>query len=169
MTEAEALSAQARPACPRPRLLALGQHGKAARRRSDGRLWEQQEPGKMLVCKVNCWGTRRFPRRGLFYVNALDARASQKATTTPNHLELLLHLIARLSMIDMLTGWIDRIAAQRAGYYILEGAFLSTQDDRLGRWYIRAPRQRLRARRRRLSTQRAAWKAAAEMASARQG
>ena len=36
-------------------------------------------------------------------------------------------------MIDILTGWIDRAAARRAGYYIREGAFLGTQDDRLGR------------------------------------
>ena len=36
-------------------------------------------------------------------------------------------------MIDIFTGWIDCAAARRAGYYIREGAFLGTQDDRLGR------------------------------------
>jgi hypothetical protein len=72
-------------------------------------------------------------------------------------------------MIDMLASWIDRAAAQRAGYYIREGAFLGSTDDCIGRWYIGHQDSTLAPYGEGYPTQRVAWSRAAEMARARQG
>lgn len=62
-------------------------------------------------------------------------------------------------------GGANRRLAEAAGYSISEGAYQSTTDDRLGRWYVQAPGQDYIDRRGPGHASRAqAWAAAAEHA-----
>lgn len=58
-----------------------------------------------------------------------------------------------------------RKIAEAAGYYVREGAYQGTTDDRLGRWYIGQEGHPFAPHGAGYATQRAAWEAAAELAA----
>lgn len=57
-----------------------------------------------------------------------------------------------------------RRIAEAAGYYIREGAYQGTTDDRLGRWYVGHEDHAYAPHGAGHATQKAAWEAAAEAA-----
>lgn len=58
-----------------------------------------------------------------------------------------------------------RKLAEAAGYYIREGSYTGTHDDRLGRWYVgHKDENGFRPWGTGYSTQREAWEAAADLA-----
>jgi hypothetical protein len=61
----------------------------------------------------------------------------------------------------------NRRAAEAAGYYIREGAYQGTTDDRLGRWYFGREGEPFRPIGAGHRTQGEAWAAAAEHAALR--
>lgn len=58
-----------------------------------------------------------------------------------------------------------RKAAKEAGYYVREGAYTGTTDDRLGRWYVGKEGEGFRPLGAGYRTQREAWQRAIELAS----
>ena len=58
----------------------------------------------------------------------------------------------------------NRKAAEAAGYYIREGAYQGTTDDRVGRWYVGRQGAAFRPHGAGYATQAQAWAAAAEAA-----
>lgn len=64
----------------------------------------------------------------------------------------------------------NRKIAEAAGYYIREGSYYGTTDDRIGRWYVGHREDNgFRPWGAGHRTQREAWAAAAELAQRRQG
>jgi hypothetical protein len=57
-----------------------------------------------------------------------------------------------------------RKVAQAAGYYVREGSYQGTTDDRLGRWYVGKEGEPFRPHGAGHRTQGEAWRAAAEAA-----
>ena len=59
----------------------------------------------------------------------------------------------------------NRRAAQAAGYYIREGSYQGTTDDRLGRWYVGREGEGFAPHGAGFATPAQAWAAAAEAAA----
>ena len=68
----------------------------------------------------------------------------------------------------VVVGWTDRAVAMAAGYYIRQGAYQGTPDDRLGRWYVGHQNADFWPHGAGYPTPVAAWRAAAHLARARQ-
>lgn len=63
----------------------------------------------------------------------------------------------------------NRRAAEAAGYYVREGSYQGTTDDRLGRWYVGCEGKPFRPFGAGYRTKGEAWKAAAEYLTIEEG